>query len=306
MGIKNLNKLLIEKDLIQYFDSLHHFTQSLSNNNKIIVAVDTNLYYYKYLKSSLRNPFYGFLIQIKNLKKNNIEPVYILDGKSPIEKNYLIKKRQKNNNVYIPYHDIKYFFDLLQIKYIHSNIESDKLIGILYQQKMIDYCLTDDLDILLYKCENIISIKKGKVYKYNLSYILQKLNISYKKFIYLCILMGCDYVKPKLNISYNEIIDIIKKYEVNNYKQHFLLNFPKKINKINFIFSIIHNIYLLFDHNDFDNKQFYILNNKDKVFEKKHISFTLCVKEMKKMNNNFINDIPYSLLKTIYLHFIIH
>ena len=26
------------------------------------IAIDTNLYYYKYLKSSLNNPFYGFLI----------------------------------------------------------------------------------------------------------------------------------------------------------------------------------------------------------------------------------------------------
>ena len=303
MGIKNLNKLLIEKDLIQNYDSLHHFTQSLNKNNKMIIAIDTNLYYYKYLKSTLKNPFYGFLIQIKNLKKNNIIPIYILDGKSPIEKAYLIKKRQKNNNVYIPYNDIKYFFDLLQIKYIHSDIESDKLIGILYQQKIIHYCLTDDLDILLYKCENIISIKKGKVYKYNLCYILQKLNISYKKFIYLCILMGCDYIKPKLNISYNEMMDIIKKYEINNYKQHFLQIFPKKKNKIEYIFSIIHNIYLLFEHNDFDNEQLSILNNDEK-FEKKQISFTLCVKEMKKMNNNFINNIPYSLLKTIYLYFI--
>lgn len=44
MGIKNLNELLIEKYLIQNYDSLHHFTQSLNKNNKKIIAIDINLY----------------------------------------------------------------------------------------------------------------------------------------------------------------------------------------------------------------------------------------------------------------------
>lgn len=301
MGIKNLNKLLIENDLIQNYPSLHHFTQS--ENKKITIAIDTNLYYYKYLKSSLQNPFYGFLIQIKNLRKNNIVPIYILDGKSPVEKTYLIEKRKKNNNVYIPYKDIKYFFDLLHIQYIHSNIESDKLIGILYDQKTIDYCLTDDLDILLYKCENIISIKKGKVYKYNLTYILQKLNITYKKFIYLCILMGCDYVKPKLNICYNEILCIIKNNEIELYQQILLEHYSKKNIKINYIFSIIQNIYLLFDHTDFKNDK-YMYIHKDLSKTEHEIKFSFILQEMKKINNSFINDIPYSLLKNVFLNFI--
>lgn len=294
MGIKNLNKFLNEKKVIKIHNSLY----KLNNKNKQnIIAIDTNLYYYKFIKSSLKNPFYGFLIQIKNLYKNNFIPIYILDGKSPIEKRDLIEKRKKNkNNIYIPYSDIKAFFNIMNIKYIHSFIEADKLIGILYKKDIIQYCLTDDLDILLHHCFKIISFKKGAIYEYDLSYILDKLKINQEQFIYMCILLGCDYIKPKLNINYNEIYNLVKYNSKNDYKNILLSNYPKLTNKINYIFLIIENIFnLFFDiSTDFN---FEIINNNNNNMDKK---LNEVINEIKQLDNYLINNIPYFLILHIY------
>lgn len=295
MGIKNLNKLLIDNNCIKYHNSLTDFIKTIKNkNDKIIIAIDTNLYYYKYLNSKLQNPFNGFLIQIKNLIKNNIIPIYVLDGKSPIEKEYLINKRKKKS-VYIPYNDIKKFFDILNINYIHNNEESDKVIGILYQKKIIDYSLSDDLDILLYNCQNMISIKKGKVYEYNLEYILQKLNISFNKFIYMCILLGCDYIKPKLNIHYNELLQIIVKIDIYDLENYLLKNYELKKKKINLIFSLINKTYNIFNYDIFNYENIHINFKKKYIFN--YQDFT---KKLNEIDNSFIKKIHYHLILYIY------
>lgn len=295
MGIKNLNKLLTEKNAIRYYNSLKDFSNHLNNKN-LVIAIDTNLYYYKYLKSSLQNPFYGFLIQIKNLQKNNIIPLYILDGKSPIEKNFLIEKRKRNNSVYIPYKDIKLFFDILNINYIHSNEESDKLVGILYQKNIINYCLTDDLDILLYNCKKVISIKKGIVYEYDLDFILKNLNISNKQFTYMCILMGCDYIKPKLNICYSNIFESVRNLEFIDLENNFLDNYSSQKKKINFIFSIIDNIYHIFKY---DISQYENINVNIN-FEKKINKSKIIIEQLKRIKNEYIQNIPYHMILYIY------
>lgn len=295
MGIKNLNKLLIQENAIIYHNSLKEFRKTAENiNKKLVVAIDTNLYYYKYLKSSLQNPFSGFLIQIKNFQRNNITPLYILDGKSPIEKNFLIEKRKKNNSVYIPYNDIKIFFDILNINYIHSEEESDKFVGILFQKKVIDYCLTDDLDILLYHCKKVISIKKGIILEYDLDFILKKLFLYQDKFIYMCILMGCDYIKPKLNIPFNNIFKMVKKFEIEQYQNHLLSNYSTQKYKIVYIFSIIQNIYNIFKYDISSYNNFYFKLNDKKKKEKDFF------KNLKMINNKYIQNIPYHLILYIY------
>ena len=52
------------------------------------------------------------------------------------------------------------------------------------------------MDILIYGCNKLIKLKKNKVIEYDIDYILDNLGISYEKFVYMCLLFGCDYVKP--------------------------------------------------------------------------------------------------------------
>jgi flap endonuclease-1 len=89
MGIKSLNSIINKyaKNAIKVVD-----LRKYSNKR---VAIDANLYLYKYLYGG-NNGIDGIFFQINKLKKFNIEPIYVFDGKPPEEKTKTILNRRKN------------------------------------------------------------------------------------------------------------------------------------------------------------------------------------------------------------------
>ena len=87
MGIKNLNRFLKEnctKKSIRKIQ-LNHLT------NKTVV-IDTSIYMYRYIaENALMENMY---LLISLLLSNNIVPLFVFDGKPPIEKNELLKLRR--------------------------------------------------------------------------------------------------------------------------------------------------------------------------------------------------------------------
>lgn len=88
MGIKDLNAFLLK-----------HTTNSIVNgsldtlSNKK-VAIDTSIFLYKF-KYRSNNIIPKFFEQINRLRLNKITPIYIFDGKPPIEKHEIIQKRKE-------------------------------------------------------------------------------------------------------------------------------------------------------------------------------------------------------------------
>ena len=83
MGIKNLNSIITK-----------YAQQAISKNslNKYShnkVAIDAYIYLYKYSYGG-NNVIDGIFFQINKFKKYNIEPIYIFDGKPPLEKKGLL------------------------------------------------------------------------------------------------------------------------------------------------------------------------------------------------------------------------
>jgi len=232
-----------------------------TRNKSFKIAVDTMLYAHKF-KYSCNNMMDGFLNQIIGFLKNRIIPIYIIDGFSPFEKKEIVRSRIKKNDklikelndnieilnlepnnidlqhkinklkkssVKITNNDINMLIELLNlfhIPYIRANGEADALIGLMYQNKIIDACMSEDMDILVFGCDKMIKFKKKKVYEYNFNYILDNLNINKDQFLNMCILFGCDYVKTLLRKSPSEIYemiqniniqDILNKYSTSDY-----------------------------------------------------------------------------------------
>ena len=221
-----------------------------TRNNPFVIGVDLMLYAHKY-EYSCDSIYPGFLNQILNFMSNQIIPIYIIDGTAPIEKadvinsrnlrkqkinekiiklnnklnenliddsekNLILKQISKLNksNINITSQHINNLitlFDIFHIPYIRANGEADNLIATLYKKNIIDACLSEDMDILVFGCKKMIKFKSNKIIEYDLDYILYKLNLKYEKFIELCILFGCDYLKPLLrdkpNVIYNKYMN---------------------------------------------------------------------------------------------------
>ena len=109
----------------------------------------------------------------------------------------------------------KILFDAFGINYIHAHCEAESLLAVLCKKKIIDCCITEDMDILANGCHIFLknfSADKNYVDEYCLEGILENLEISYNQFVDLCILCGCDYTSKIYGIGYVNAYKLIKKY----------------------------------------------------------------------------------------------
>lgn len=213
-----------------------------TKGKKFVVGIDFLLYAYKY-KYSSDNFLLCFLNQILNFLENKIIPIYIIDGLAPDEKknevnNRNLKKEKieqkikelenenmndmkvsekieklKKMTIKILPEEIKLFIEMLKIMnipFLRAQNEADLLITKLYKSKVINACLSEDMDLLAFGCGNVFKFKSSNIVKYNLENILEKLNLCYDEFVELCILFGCDYLKQNLKSTPQEIYNLYK------------------------------------------------------------------------------------------------
>ena len=124
-------------------------------------------------------------------------------------------------------------FNILNVQFIRAKGEADGLISYLFKNNFIDTCLSEDMDLLVFKCKSIISFTKSKIVEYKLCNILKNLNLEYENFVELCILLGCDYLYPILK---DKPLEIYKSYisDPNNFivKSNFDEEYTKKFNLV--------------------------------------------------------------------------
>ena len=187
---------------------------------------------------------------------------------------------------------VNLMFDIFHIPYIRANGEADNMIATLYKKKVIDACLSEDMDILVFGCKKMIKFKYNKIIEYDLDYILDKLHLGYKNFVELCILFGCDYLKPLLR----DKPDII----YNNYKNQ--SNIENLFNNLNLKNEVIAK-YL----EDFKNTKDIFMNssNEELSYLKTDLK-QIDIEELYQFigntcNYNFTNNIKYQISHINYL-----
>jgi 5'-3' exonuclease len=216
----------------------------------MVLGIDVSLYLHKFIYSH-NDHIYGFVNQILKLLSNKIIPLYVFDGIPPQEKNNTIsyrsdKKNKIKDKIKILYNsldhinnqteiknvnkkikqltkqiinikkshitDLKNLFSIMNVPYISSSGEADAMFGKLYKHKIINACLSEDMDILIFGCDRLIKMANGIIYEYNLPNILNKLQLNKKQFIDMCLLFGCDYIRPIPRTNPSMLYDIIKKH----------------------------------------------------------------------------------------------
>jgi len=221
MGIQHLNSYMkqnTKEDSIKKY-SLNKFA------GKVIV-IDTSIYLYRFLADGclLENMY----MMIVLLRHYHIIPIFVFDGKAPIEKNNLLIKRKndkiaaekkynilktqlsnisKSNNLHDElYNDMmvlkKKFIrirreDIIKVQnlmtafgvsYIKAEGEADILCAKLVQKKYAYACLSEDMDLFVYGCP--------RVFRY-----LSLMNET-------VIMYSLDKILKDLNITFQEFKEI--------------------------------------------------------------------------------------------------
>jgi 5'-3' exonuclease len=264
MGIKRLNKYLLDINAIKIYNIDDYFT----NYENSVIAIDVMLYAHKY-KFSCDNIYSAFINQIIHFLQNKIIPLYVIDGKAPIEKQDAIKQRTNRKNKinekieilksqinddnkeliikkidklnrinlnldFTVINTLIHLFQIFNVPFIRATSEADILISDLYKKNIIKSCLSEDTDLLTFGCKKIIKIFKKQIYEYDLDFILQKMNVNYDQFIEICILFGCDYLKSNLKLN---VFEIVQSYKDNIIFSTLSTKYKDKFNSTKQIFT---------------------------------------------------------------------
>jgi 5'-3' exonuclease len=225
MGIKHLNKFL----RVECAKSITCMDMKELANKTIVI--DISIYMYKYqTDGTLIENIYLMLSLFKHYR---IIPIFIFDGKPPIEKRELLRQRYNDKVLAeaeynrlcalleqetLDKSDLVSEMELLRKKIIYltkkqvANVktlihafgatyydapnEADELCALLVLKNKAWACMSEDMDMFVYGVPRVIryfSLLNHTIVLYNTSSILQELRMTQKEFSEVCILSGTDY-----------------------------------------------------------------------------------------------------------------
>jgi flap endonuclease-1 len=182
-----------------------------------------------------------------SLLSYGITPVFIFDGKPPLEKGAVIKERndkaqaakdklcnsptlsnkasenlQKQTIRLRKYHtdDIKRLLDLLGVKWIHAEGEAEGVAAELCRIGLLDYVMSEDMDTLAFGTPKLIRNCIDKTIKrtsdiisiFSLDKVLEGFGLNYNEFLELCVLSGCDYCDTLKRVGNKTAIKLMREH----------------------------------------------------------------------------------------------
>ena len=252
MGIKSLTSLINGKSP----EAIQSVALYTLKDKK--VAIDTSIFLYKSLANVRSNGDYlrnsdgkivshivGMFHKTIQYLSLGIKPIYIFDGKPPIEKREVLdarnkkaneskqlsensltieeKQKHEKNSIRIKkYHidDLKKLFTLMGVSYIHPDGEAEAYASELCRIGYVDYVVTEDMGTLAHGCPRMIrscldkSIKRKDVVSViSLDKILTDFKMDMKEFTDMCILCGCDYCPTIPGVGTIRSYNYIQKYK---------------------------------------------------------------------------------------------
>lgn len=181
--------------------------------------------------------------QLNNSNKNDDEDkINEIIEEMDKEKKRFVKISRRDIN------DVKNLMTAYGVNMIEAEGEADQVCAKLVQKKLVDGCLSEDMDMFVYGCNKVyryLSLLNSTVVQYDLRKILECLNLTIKEFKQICILSGTDY-----NIHLDEQVNIYSALKLfGKFKKRDGEDFFGWLNKTNRIsdYDKLNEVYDMFD-----------------------------------------------------------
>ena len=169
------------------------------------------------------NPVFVFDSSYSYLKEKTMEKRSIL--RKAMKEKYLNAQSDKDRKKYYhlsenitnqEYSDIIDLIKLFGFRYIISPEEADSQCAYMIKHRLVDYVVSDDMDMLVFGCNKIIrkfsTSPNKKMQLIELKQVLTGLEMSMDTFIQMCILLGSDYADTIEGIGVEKAYTILSRY----------------------------------------------------------------------------------------------
>jgi 5'-3' exonuclease len=243
MGIKDLNHFLLK-----HCSKTSIYKIKLQEISNKIIVIDASIFIYRFLGDG--DLIVQMYTMISILLSYNIIPLFIFDGKTPPEKRALIDRRRLekreattkyNELIQNPYNispkeleelrrktirltfddldNVKLLLDAFGISYMRAQGEADSICAYLVKEKIAWGCMSDDMDLFLYGCPNVlrnINLYDHTITLYDTNKIFHDLSLLEKEFLEMVIVNGTDYNDGYEGLTLLKTFELIKEEKNKN------------------------------------------------------------------------------------------
>ena len=245
MGVKGLMNILKKTDEINQIVDLKELRGK-------IIAIDISLLSYQVVMGIgkhtdapyIETLLYGLLCKINKFLTNNILCIGVFDGKPSHLKDETILAREESrpeNSFCLKDEDtelVKEMLDTIGIPYIQSPEESDPVLAFLEMKGYVDFVLSDDSDLMMYGCKNILRNQKGtSVSIFRPDKFLHENSLEYADLVRLGVLLGNDYNTNPPKVGPVKALDaVLKKMSFEEVFEKYKVNEPKLLELMNTVY----------------------------------------------------------------------
>ncbi|XP_033506658.2 putative flap endonuclease 1 homolog isoform X2 [Epinephelus lanceolatus] len=181
MGITKL------ADLIRLHAPGAIFHKDISDYTGKVIALDTSIVVNQFRAATPSlSPLTGLFFRTLTFLEHDIKPVFVFDGKPPGEKTAVAPG------------------------------DAEAMCAHLVRDGTVDAVSSEDMDTLPFGASILIcqlnAKKDSEVIEYSLPKLLERLQISHKEFVDLCILLGCDYCDKIAGLGPKRALTLIQKH----------------------------------------------------------------------------------------------
>ncbi|XP_019899742.2 arf-GAP domain and FG repeat-containing protein 1b isoform X5 [Esox lucius] len=187
-------------------------------------------------------PLTGLFFRTLTFLEHDIKPVFVFDGKPPVEKRAVLEKRAQaagwssascSGNLSTQTQDCLQLLKLMGVPIIQAPGDGEALCAHLVKQGKVDAVASEDMDTLTFGGNILIrqlnAKKDNEVVEYSLPKLLDILKLTHEEFVDLCILLGCDYCDKIAGFGPKKALTLIQQHRT---IENIVLNINRKTHPV--------------------------------------------------------------------------
>ena len=171
--------------------------KTLSDYRGCTIAIDISILLYQLVYKNEQDFLYILFRHMVRWKTLNITPIFVFDGKPPVDKLETIKQRQATRQIVLTHEHYQQCRQLLQncgVQVMNAIGEAEAEASALTRRGVADYVISEDSDTIIFGARKLLrDFYKTTIVEYDIESIVQHLGLTPAQLVDMTLLVGTDY-----------------------------------------------------------------------------------------------------------------